>query len=188
MRKAFISAAALALILLFSAMLFSAGPGARAAEQLSIETFYGNFQGSGIARTDDSDYFGLTLRDFDVTVQPEGAGISIAWTTVLRQGGDVDSPNVRRKSNSMIFEPSQLPGIYRTVNSGDALAGQPVAWAYVQGYTLVLHSLVILDNGDYVMQTYNRTLSDMGMALEFISIQNGETTRKVEGRLTKQSN
>jgi hypothetical protein len=58
----------------------------------------------------------------------------------------------------------------------------------VQGYTLVLHSLVILDNGDYVMQTYNRTLSDMGMALEFISIQNGETTRKVEGRLTKQSN
>ena len=45
----------------------------------------------------------------------------------------------------------------------------------------------VLEGGDYVMQTYNRTLSDMGMALEFISIENGETARRVEGRLTKRS-
>jgi len=48
-----------------------------------------------------------------------------------------------------------------------------------------MHSLVVLDDGSYVMQTYNRTLSDMGMELEFISVQNGETVRRVEGRLTK---
>jgi hypothetical protein len=184
MRKAIISAVAgLALVLLGGAIA-----GARAGEQLSIEAFYGNFQGSGIARSDASEYFGLTLRDFDVTVRPEGAGISISWTTVLRQGGDPDNPDMRRKSNSLIFAPSDIPGVYRAVDSGDALAGQPVAWAYVHGYTLTMHSLVVLESGDYVMQTYNRTLSDMGMALEFISVQNGETVRRVEGRLTKRTN
>ncbi len=182
MRKAILSVAALVFILWGAAML-----GAQAAEQLSIEAFYGNFKGSGIARSDASDYFGLTLRDIDVTVRPEGAGISIAWTTVLRQGGDPDNPNVRRKSNSVNFVPSELSSVYRAIDSGDALARQPVAWAYVNGYTLTMHSLVVLDGGDYVMQTYNRTLSDMGMALEFISVQNGQTVRRVEGRLTKQT-
>lgn len=186
MRKALLSAAAIAGLSL--TLMWSAMPGARAGETLSIEAFYGNFQGSGIARSDASDYFGLTLRDFDVTIRPEGAGISIAWTTVLRQGGDPDNPDVRRKSNSLIFAPSDSPGVYRAAGSGDALAGQPVAWAYVHGYTLTMHSLVVLDGGDYVMQTYNRTLSDMGMALEFISVQNGETVRRVEGRLTKRAN
>ena len=184
MRKALNCAAAAVLVLV---LLWGATPRAGAAEQLSIEAFYGNFQGSGIARTDASDYFGLTLRDFDVTVRPEGAGISISWTTVLRQGGDPDNPDVRRKSNSVVFVPSDLPGVYRAAESGDALAGQPLAWAYVRGYTLTVHSLVVLDSGDYVMQTYNRTLSDMGMALEFISVENGETARRVEGRLTKRA-
>ena len=184
MQKAVIGAAIAVLALV---ILWSAAPGAKAAEQLSIEAFYGNFQGSGIARTDASDYFGLTLRDFDVTVRPEGTGISISWTTVLRQGGDPDNPDVRRKSNNLSFVPSDLNGVYRATKSGDALAGQPLAWAYVDGYTLTVHSLVVLDSGGYVMQTYNRTLSDMGMALEFISIKNGETARKVEGRLTKRT-
>ena len=184
MQKAVTGAAVAVLALV---LFWSAAPGAKAAEQLSIEAFYGNFQGSGIARTDTSDYFGLTLRDFDVTIRPEGAGISISWTTVLRQGGDPDNPDVRRKSNNLTFVPSDLPGVYRAANSGDALSGQPLAWAYVEGYTLTVHSLVVLNTGGYVMQTYNRTLSDMGMALQFISIKNGETARKVEGRLTKRT-
>ncbi len=177
------AAAAIALLLLGGTLSST-----KAAEQLSIEAFYGHFQGSGIARNDASDYFGLTLRDFDVTVRPEGAGISIAWTTVLRQGGNPDNPDVRRKSNTLSFEPSGLAGVYRAAGSGDVLAGEPLAWAYVEGYTLTVHSLVVLEGGGYVMQTYNRTLSDMGMTLEFISIENGETARRVEGRLTKREN
>ncbi|MBR46314.1 MAG: hypothetical protein CMM31_07520, partial [Rhodospirillaceae bacterium] len=79
-------------------------------------------------RSDASDYLGLTLRDFDVTVRPEGSGISIAWTTVLRQAGDPDNPDVRRKSNTLLFEPSGQPGVYRAVGSGNVLAGEPLAW------------------------------------------------------------
>ena len=142
------AAAAIALVLFGST--FS---GARAGERLSIEAFCGHFQGSGIARSDASDYFGLTLRDFDVTVRPEGSGISIAWTTVLRQGGDPDNPDVRRKSNTLLIEPSGQPGVCRAVGSGNVLAGEPLAWAYIEGYTLTVHSLVVLEGGGYVMQT-----------------------------------
>jgi len=98
MRKAITAVAAAVLALV---ILWGAAPGAKAAEQLSIEAFYGNFQGSGIARTDASDYFGLTSRNFDVTIRPEGTGISIAWTTVLRQGGDPDNPDVRGENQTI---------------------------------------------------------------------------------------
>jgi hypothetical protein len=163
------------------------GQPGRAADDLSIEAFYGNFAGSGIARTDDSDYFGLTVRDFDVTIRPAPNGISVSWTTVIRQGGDPAMPNIRRKANSLNFVRTDRAGVFRAENAGDPLSGAPFAWARVAGQTFTVHSLVVLDDGGYVMQTYNRTLSDLGMALEFISVRDGETARRVTGRLTKQS-
>lgn len=166
----------------------SLGMPARAADDLPIEAFYGTFQGSGLARSDESDYFGLTMRDLDVTIGPAEGGVSVSWTTVLRQGGDPSNPDIRRKSDSIVFVPSGRTGIYRGLRTGDPLKGDPLVWAYVRGQTLTVHSLVVLDGGDYVIQTYNRTLNDLGMALEFISVRNGETARRVEGRLTKQSN
>jgi len=59
MRKVITAAAVLGLVI-----LWSASPGAKAAEQLSIEAIYGNFQASGIAHTDASDYLSLTSSDF----------------------------------------------------------------------------------------------------------------------------
>lgn len=166
----------------------SLGAPTRAADNLPIEAFYGKFQGSGLARADESDFFGLTVRDLDVTISAADGGVAISWTTVLRQGGDPENPDIRRKADLIVFEPTERPGIYRARRTGDPLRGEPMAWAYVREQTLTVHSLVVLEKGDYVIQTYNRTLSDLGMELEFISVRNGETARRVEGRLTKQSN
>lgn len=162
-------------------------PGRAAAGDLSIEAFYGNFAGSGIARSDDSDYFGLTVRDFDVTIRPAPNGLSISWTTVIRQGGDPATPDIRRKADSLVFMSTDRAGVYRAANAGDPLSGAPFAWARLADQTLTVHSLAVLDDGGYVMQTYNRTVNDLGMALEFISVRDGETARRVTGRLTKQS-
>lgn len=41
------------------------------AQDLSIEAFYGHFQGSGVAENSDSLYFGVTVRDLDVRITPE---------------------------------------------------------------------------------------------------------------------
>jgi len=104
MRKVITAAAVLGLVI-----WWSASPDAKAVEQLSIEAIYGNFQASGIAHTDASGYLSLTSRDFEVTIHPEGTGISIYWTTVLRQGGGPDNPDVQRKSNNLTFLPSDFP-------------------------------------------------------------------------------
>ena len=52
----------------------------------------------------------------------------------------------------------------------------------------MVHSLIIADDGNYAVQTYRRTLADLGMELIFVSVRSGETTCMVEGRLTKSSN
>lgn len=163
--------------------------GARAADELAVEAFYGNYRGSGISRSDVSDYFGLTVRDLDVTINgAAGGGFTVEWTTVIREGGSPDNPDIRRKSDRLTFAPTTRPGVFRADRTGDPLAGEPLTWAHLEGYTLTIHTVSVLDSGDYVVQTYNRTLSDLGMELEFISVRSGETMRRVEGRLTKYAN
>ena len=53
------------------------------------------------------------------------------------------------------------------------------------GQTLTVHTLVITADGGYEMQVYDRTLSALGMNLEFIAFRNGESRRTAKGRLVK---
>ena len=99
---------------------------ALAADNLPIDAFFGKFVGSGIARSDVSDYFGLTVRDLDVTIAGAGGGaVAITWTTVIRQGGDPDNPDIRKKSAQVILEPIRR----RQALRNDALYHHPRALA-----------------------------------------------------------
>ena len=164
---------------------FSISSSAAWAADLSINAFAGRFVGSGLARDDVSEYFDLSVRDLDVTITIEGAGFSVAWTTVLREGGDPDNPNIKRKSSAMSFVPSGRPGIYRGAQSGDPMSGSAYAWARIKGQTLTVHSLVIDENGSYTMHSYDRTLTGLGMELQFTRVRDGEPTKTVTGKLTK---
>ena len=155
------------------------------AQELSIAAFFGHWKGSGISESELSVYFRLTARDLDVVIRPEGAGFNVAWTTVQRQKGDPDNPDVVRKSSSLSFIPSGRPGIWRATTSADPLTGGTLAWARVKGHTLTVNSLVIDDGGGHEMQIYKRTLSDLGMALEFTRLKEGEPVRTAKGRLIK---
>ncbi len=159
-------------------------PAARAAD-LSINAFAGHYVGSGLARNDVSEYFDLTVRDLDVTIRPEGAGFNIAWTTVLREGGDPDNPNIKRKSSSISFVPAGRPGVFRGAQPVDPMSGSAYAWARIKGQTLTVHSLVIDEHGSYTMHTYDRTLTGLGMELEFTRVRDGEPTKTVTGKLVK---
>ena len=61
------------------------------------------------------------------------------------------------------------------------------AWAYIKGQTLTVHSLVIDETGSYTMHSYDRTLTGLGMELEFTRVRDGEPTKTVTGKLTKAS-
>ena len=166
-----------------------AGGAAEAAQDLPITAFAGRYVGTGLARNDLSEYFALTVRDLDVTIRPSGqGGFALDWTTVVRHSGDPDNPKVKRKSSALTFVPSGQPGVYRSATQADPMSGRPYTWARIKGNTLTVHSLTITDDGSYLMQTYDRTLTGYGMELKFTRLRDGEATRSVTGKLTKEEN
>lgn len=155
---------------------------------LRIQAFFGSFSGSGLAETEGSAYFGVTLRDLDVKISAApGDGFVIAWTTVLRQGGNPAQPNVRKRAASLTFVPGPRPGQFRGADSGDPLAGKPLSWARIERNTLFIYEMAVLPDGRYDLQTYSRTLSGNGMQLVYNRVTDGERMRTVKGRLVKQA-
>jgi hypothetical protein len=158
------------------------------AKDLPLTAFFGNYKGTGLARNDDTDYFVLTIRDLDVTIQPAGAGFKIDWTTVIREGGTADKPKMKRRSESISFKPAaSRPGLYIAEGSGTPPEGRAL-WAHIAEQTLTISSLVVLEDGDFELHRYDRTLTDLGMELDFLSFHQNGLARRVTGKLVKNSN
>lgn len=158
------------------------------AADLSPAAFYGTFQGSGFAEDKDSIYFGTTVRDLDVIIAPSGAGFNVTWTTIIRAGGDPKNPDVRRKTQTATFSPTDKANVFRGAPSGDPLAGNPYVWARIEENTLTVFIMTIGESGEYSMQSYARTLSGYGMDLVFTRIRDGEPVRSARAKLTKAAN
>lgn len=169
-------------------LLFAAAAQQSGAQQLPIDAFYGTFDGSGIAEDSDSLYFGVTVRDLDVTIGPEDTGFYVEWTSIIRSGGNPSAPDVRERISRMSFRESGRPGIFSAADSGDPLTGEVLAWAYVADNTLSVHIMAVGDDGGYEINTYDRTLSAAGMELKFSNSRNGAPVRTVAGRLVKAAN
>jgi hypothetical protein len=161
-----------------------AAPISAHAQTLSADAFYGHYQGSGIAENEDSLYFGVTVRDLDVRVGPEGDGFFVEWTSVIRGGGDPNNPDIRKRSARVAFSPSAKPNVFTSKSATDPMAGGLI-WARLLDQTLTVNVMRISDNGSYTVQTYNRTLSGTGMTLNFVNTADGEPLRQVEARLVK---
>ena len=162
--------------------------GAAAQDTVSISAFYGQWSGSGVSESNVSLYFRLTSRDLDVTIGPAGDGFAVNWTTVQRQRGEPENPTPERKSSVLRFVRTDRPNVWRATGSTDPLLDERYAWARLQGQTLTVHTLTITEDGGYEMQVYKRTLSPLGMNLEFVAFQNGEERRTAKGRLVKVGN
>jgi hypothetical protein len=174
---------------ILAAVLICVATAAAAQQNLPPTAFYGVFSGGGVAESEDSAYFGVTARDLDVVIRADGPGFSVAWTTVIRQGGDPNKPNVRRKVTIKTFQPvGGRPNLFRAVDSGDPLAGPELVWARIRGSTLTIYLMSIESDGSYEMQRYDRTVSGDGMQLLFTREKDGDPVRKVTGRMVKQGN
>lgn len=155
------------------------------AENLPLGAFFGSFKGGGVAENRDSIYFGVTVRDFDVTIKPDGEGFRVEWATIIRRGGDPNNPKVKRKSQSVVFVPSPKPGVYQAVDLADPLQGGRFSWARIEKQTLYVYALLIGDDGRYDMQIYERTIKPSGMDFVFHRVRDGEPVRSVKGKLIK---
>ncbi len=177
-----------ALVCLFLLLQFWPGTAARAAD-VGIAAFQGVWQGNAVSESEISANFQLTSRDIDVTVRAGAAGgFTIVWNTVQRQKGDPNNPREKLKSTEMQFIPVRQ-GVWRATANGDPLnSAAPFAWAFVKDRTLNIVSLQIYADGRHEIQTYRRSLSGTGMALEFIRNVGGEQVRRASGRLIKVAN
>ncbi len=164
-------------------MILASG-GAQAAD-LGIKALFGNFQGGGVAENDDSLYFGVTARDFDVDIQPTGQGFSVKWTSVIRGGGTPGKPETRRKTSTRTYKPSTRPGIWEADKSQDPVNGGELSWARVIGNTLTVFLMSVRKDGAYELQQYDRKILPTGMELVFTRVRDGDTVRTVKGRLVK---
>ena len=162
--------------------------GARAAADLSIAAFFGHWKGTAVSESEISIYFQLTERDIDVIVRPHGqGGFKISWSTVQRQKGDPNAPREVMKQTSATFVPAGRPGVFRGT-AQDPMAAGGYRWARIAERSLYIYSMVIRTDGAYEMQVYRRTLSGLGMALEFRRTTDGELARTAKGRLIKFGN
>ena len=56
-------------------------------------------------------------------------------------------------------------------------------WAGIDGNTLTVRALYIVDGGGYEMHEYKRSLSDTGLTLDFQRLSNGEKVTQVSAQL-----
>ncbi len=163
-------------------------PAVAVGQNLPLNAFFGTFAGSGIAEDTDSLYFGVTVRDLDVTIGPEGAGFFVEWTSVIRSGGDPNNPDVRKRTTRASFVPTDRPAVFSSPDGGQPFDGNPLNWAYINGNTLSVNVFVIREDGGYEVQSYDRTLTGGGMELVFTRIRDGEAVRSVDAQLVKVAN
>jgi hypothetical protein len=173
-------------IALMLAVFLGGAAAAQVTPNTSIKAFYGTFVGQTVFESDK----GLTKRDLNVTIAPNDGGFSIRWTTITQR----PDGSFKRKQHTVAFRPTRRKGIYSSamqVNKFgaevplDPMSGDPYVWARLDGATLSVYAMLITDDGGYEMQTYERTIAQNDMRLEFRRIRNGHPLKKISARLKR---
>lgn len=152
-----------------------------------IEPFYGRYEGASI----DVSRGEVSERDLEVTIKPwEKKGFTIEWSAdIYRADG-----KKKRSSTSIDFYASPRPGIYASAMTtnvfGNVVSYDPVGeeadpyvWAGLEGDTLTVRALYIVDGGGYEMHIYKRSLHKDGLALDFRRLKNGEVVTETTALL-----
>ncbi|MGI9416289.1 MAG: hypothetical protein ACR2RA_00475 [Geminicoccaceae bacterium] len=154
-----------------------------------LSKFFGSYVGQ--ATVEDLITGEQQERDLDITVVPyRRHGLRVDWITVGLVDGRRDVPGVKRWSQTAIFEPENGKDFLVEVGRSDVfrerqatvpIKGDPVRWTRVDGNTLHTCSFMVLEDGRYELQLYQRILTDIGMDIRFERIVDGELIRRVTG-------
>lgn len=154
------------------------------AQDSRLRAFFGTYAGSAVAENRDSEYFGVTVRDLDFTIESHGeGGFKITWTTVKRESGTPQNPETERETAGLSFMPAEgRKGVYRATTGGDPLKEPYYAWARIERQTLSIYVMSIGDDGTYQVAEWDRTLVAGGMEITFTRVRDGDKVRTVTGK------
>ncbi len=175
-----------------AAMLIASGS-AHATE--AVEKFFGNYVGSGTAEVFGEDR--RESRDLDVTLERyKDDGFTLKWITVIRdaEDGRVGDGVKRReveenfvpvedKENVLILSPEG--GLFQKSELPNPLRGDAVRWAAIDGNAMTVYSLAINATGGSELQVYRRSLTDKGMSIRFLRLQDEEVKVRMSGELVR---
>jgi hypothetical protein len=171
-----------------ASILALAAPAASAAA--SLEPFFGAYV--GVAEVKDLRAGDAALqRDMDIVIEPyKEGGFRIHWVNVSLVNGKRAMPGVERRVQTVLFEPAEDRDFFVEVaesspfrERGETLPmrGDPVRWASLDDQGLHVYSFMVLEDGRYELQVYDRTLTDIGLDIRFQRIVDGELMREITG-------
>lgn len=130
-------------------------------------------------------------RDIDIIIAPYGEeGATVTWTNVTLVNGRRDVPGVERHSDEIILAPAPERSFYlagagydpfKNRGQPNVLAGDALRWATLAGPRLDVYSFLILPDGSYELQVYERARTPEGIALSFHRYVDGELVRRMAG-------
>ena len=176
-----------------SLFLVFAATGAQANEL--VEKFYGFYVGSGSAKVLGEDE--IEERDLDVTIESfKDDGFTLKWITVVRgangarTGEDVKRREVEEnfvpvedKENVFILAPTGE--LFQKSELPNPLLGEAVRWAAIKGNDMTVYSLAINETGGSELQVYRRSLTEKGMDITFMRLQDEDVKVRMSGTLVR---
>jgi hypothetical protein len=164
----------------------AATPASAATKDLSIDAYFGDWQGKATATSETDEDFPTSARDIAVTVAASDlGGLLVSWSTLQRQKGNPSAPLEVMKSTTVEFVPAPTPNTWRAKTDVDPYSGGILYWARLDGSGLVISSFAINADGKPELQTYRRRLTGSDMRLEFTNVNDGKLVRSVKGTLRR---
>ena len=174
---------ALAAVLSLALPAFSAP---KPPQPLTIEAYYGEWQGTATAMSETDEDFPTSSRDIALKIDKSDlGGLIISWSTLQRQKGNPKAPLEVMKSTSVELVPAVVPNTWKAKADADPYTGGILYWARLDGSGLVISSFTINADGKPEYQTYRRRVAGNDMKLEFSNVTDGKFVRTVRGSLKR---
>lgn len=177
------------LVICVSLLQIQCTPTADDKEGDEISAFFGTYTGtsSNVAEGEASE------RDLSVTIKPwKDNGFTVQWKAVTYRadGGEKTSEtsiDFYRSPRQGIFASAMRKDVFGNMVSYDptGVDAAPYVWAGLEGDTLTVRALYIVETGEYEMHVYSRTLRDEGLELDFQRSRNGEKVTQVSAMLER---
>jgi hypothetical protein len=163
--------------------------GAPASWAASLEPFFGTYV--GVAEVSNLRTGEVRERDMDIVIEPyRENGFKIHWVNVTLVDGERAVPGVERRVQTVLFEPAEDRGFFVEVQQDNPfreraetrpMRGDPVRWASLDDQGLHVYAFLVLEDGRYELQVYDRSLTDIGVDIRFQRIVDGAVVRRILG-------
>ena len=176
------------LAVILAAWIALLGPDVR-AQQHDLDDFVGTYL--GYAEVWDAAGVSEGVREMTVMVEPyRRDGLSIRWMSIDLVDGRRDQAGVTFREDEVLLSHDDRDGFlsaetryrpFEQERERRPLTGDVVRWAQLDGPDLIVWSFLVLADGRYELQRYNRRLTEDGMALEFERVIDGVVDRRSTG-------